>query len=80
MNVQIIEKDGQPEWAIIPYQEYQQLLELKEKLDDIHEIDSALAIPLEKIPPEWIDHLLNGEPPIQPIAAKPNIVKNLIID
>jgi hypothetical protein len=45
MNVQILEKDGQPEWAIIPYQEYQQLLELKEELDDIHEFDTALAMP-----------------------------------
>lgn len=65
MNVQILEKDGQPEWAIILYQEYQQLLELKEELDDIHEFDIALAIPQEKIPVEWVDRLLNGESPIQ---------------
>jgi len=64
MNIQILEKDGQPEWAIIPYQEYQHLLELKEELDDIQEFDTATAIPAEKIPVEWVDRLLNGEPPV----------------
>lgn len=29
MNIQILEKNGQPEWAIIPYQDSQQLLEFK---------------------------------------------------
>ncbi len=65
MNVQILEKEGQPEWAIIPYKEYQQLLDFKEELDDIHEFDTALAMPQEKIPVEWVDRLLNGEHPIQ---------------
>lgn len=64
MKVQMIEKDGQPEWAVIPYQEYQQLLELKEEFEDIQEFDAALAIPQEKIPVEWVDRLLNGEHPI----------------
>jgi DNA-binding XRE family transcriptional regulator len=64
MKVQMIEKDGQPEWAVIPYQEYQQLLELKEEFEDIQEFDAALAMPQEKIPVEWVDRLLNGEHPI----------------
>lgn len=27
MNVQIIEKNGKPEWAVIPFNEYQKLIE-----------------------------------------------------
>lgn len=26
MNVQVIEKDGKPEWAVIPYAAYQRLV------------------------------------------------------
>ena len=64
MKVQMIEKNGQPEWAVIPYQEFEKLLELKEEFEDIQEFDTALAIPQEKIPVQWVDRLLNGEHPI----------------
>jgi hypothetical protein len=41
MNVQIIEKDGQPEWAIIPYAEYERLREDAEMLQDVRAYDEA---------------------------------------
>lgn len=63
-RVQVIEKDGIPEWAVIPYHEYQQWLALQEELEDIQEFDAALAMQQEKIPVEWVDRLLNGEQPI----------------
>jgi len=40
MSVQIIEKDGRPEWAVIPYEVYERLLndlELQEDLRDFRE-------------------------------------------
>ena len=68
MNVQIIEKDGIPEWAVIPYRTYQQLLEDAEMLQDIRDYDAALqAIEEgeELIPGEVVDALVDGENPIR---------------
>lgn len=34
MSVQIIEKDGRPEWAVLPYGEYERLIDaLEDKID-----------------------------------------------
>ena len=35
MNVQVIEKGGKPEWAVIPYQDFERLLEDAEMAQDI---------------------------------------------
>jgi hypothetical protein len=43
VNAQIIEKDGRPEWAVIPYADYTHLLEVAEDLADIRPGDEALA-------------------------------------
>jgi DNA-binding XRE family transcriptional regulator len=64
MNLQIIQKEGQP-WVQIPLVEYQQLLEAKEELEDIQDFDEALANPQETIPLEWIGRLIHGEPPVR---------------
>ncbi len=42
-NIQLIEKDGKPEWAILPYEEYLALLEQAEELEDIRDYDAAKA-------------------------------------
>ena len=42
MNVQIIEKNGKPEWAVIPYAEYQKLQEAFEDAEDINDIEENL--------------------------------------
>ncbi|HFE66755.1 MAG TPA: type II toxin-antitoxin system Phd/YefM family antitoxin [Chloroflexi bacterium] len=34
MNVQIIEKNGKPEWAVIPYSEYEKIQEALEDSED----------------------------------------------
>ena len=41
MSVQIIEKNGQPEWAVVPYEEYQRLVAEAEMLQDVREYDEA---------------------------------------
>ncbi len=43
MSVQIIEKSGKPEYAVIPYAEYQELLEMAQDARDIQDADAALA-------------------------------------
>jgi len=67
--VQIIERDGKPEWAILPYEVYVQLAEKAEMLQDIRDYDSVkTAIEQGKeelIPGEVTFTLLDGENPIK---------------
>jgi DNA-binding XRE family transcriptional regulator len=67
--VQIIERDGKPEWAVLPYDVYLQLTEEAEMLQDIRDYDSAKAAiergDEELIPSEVTFALLDGENPIK---------------
>ena len=65
MSAQIIEKDGMPEYAIIPYDEYIQLRETAEMAEDVHLFDEAMATPSEVFPSSLIDRLLSDENPIR---------------
>ena len=68
MNVQVLEKDGKPEWAIIPYEEYRRLLEEAEMLRDIQAYDEAKASVAQGealIPSEVTFAILDGESPIR---------------
>jgi DNA-binding XRE family transcriptional regulator len=65
MTVQIIKQDEQPEWAVIPYEIYLQLVENAEMLQDIQDYDSLKAAIQgggEKlIPADVINAILDGE-------------------
>jgi DNA-binding XRE family transcriptional regulator len=68
-NIQLIERDGKPEWAVLPYEEYLKLLEQAEMLEDIRDYDVAKA-ELERgedelIPSEVVYAILDGENPIK---------------
>jgi len=69
MNVQIIEKDGKPEWVVIPYSEYQKFHEALEDVEDIIDIEENLkAIQEGKemiIPGEITFAILDGTSPIR---------------
>ena len=68
MNVQIIERDGNPEWAVIPYKEYLRLVAESEMLQDVRDYDAALeAIHQgeETIPSEVVYAILDGKNPIR---------------
>jgi DNA-binding XRE family transcriptional regulator len=69
VSVQIIEKNGQPEWAVLPYEEYQRLLEEAEMLQDIRDYDEiklALASGTEELIPSEVTYaLLDGDNPIR---------------
>jgi DNA-binding XRE family transcriptional regulator len=68
-EIQIIERDGKPEWAVLPYEEYLQLLDQSELLEDIRDFDSINAAidrgEEELIPAEVIYAILDGENPIK---------------
>ncbi len=68
-NFQLIERDGKPEWAVLPYDEYLRLVEQAETLQDIRDYDSAKAA-LEKgedeiIPSTVVYAILDGKNPIK---------------
>jgi DNA-binding XRE family transcriptional regulator len=69
MSVQIIEKNGRPEWAVVPYEEYQRLVAEAEMLQDVRDYDEvklALANGGEELIPSEVTYaLLDGENPIR---------------
>ncbi len=68
-DIQIIERDGKPEWAVLPYEEYLELIEQAELLEDIRDFDRINAAiengEEELIPSEVVYAILDGENPIK---------------
>lgn len=69
MNVQIIKRDGKPEWAVVPFETYQRLVSEAEMLQDVRDFDEVKAAiergEEELVPAEVVDALLEGENPIR---------------
>jgi DNA-binding XRE family transcriptional regulator len=68
MNVQIIKRNGNPEWAVIPYEDYVRLVEEAEMLDDERDYDQAIkAVEQgeELVPSKVVYAILDGENPIR---------------
>ena len=68
MNVQVIEKNGQPEWAVIPYTEYEHLIEVMETLEDIRAFDETkqrITEGEELVPSTVTYAILDGGNPIR---------------
>ena len=68
MNVQVIEKDGRPEWAVVPYETYRSLLAEAEMLQDIRAYDEAkkaIEEGEELVPSEVTYAILDGANPIR---------------
>jgi len=69
MKPQIIERDGRPEWAVIPYADYQRLLERLEDAEDLRAYDrdraELSAGDDEAIPAAVVDRLSAGESPLR---------------
>ncbi len=69
MNVQIIEKNGKPEWAVIPFSEYQKLQEALEDAEDIIDIEQSLKAIQEgreiTVPGEITFAILDGISPVR---------------
>jgi len=65
MSVQIIKRDDKPEWAVVPYETYLELVEKAEMLLDVQDYDSAKASLQrrddELIPSEIVYAILDGE-------------------
>ena len=69
MNIQIIEKNGKPEWAVIPFSEYEKFQEALEDAEDIKDIETNLKAIQDgteiAIPGEVTFAILDGTNPIR---------------
>ena len=69
MNIQIIEKNGKPEWAVIPFSEYEKLQEALEDAEDIKDIEKNVKAIQDgteiAIPGEVTFAILDGTNPIR---------------
>ncbi len=65
MSVQIIRKKGEPEWAVIPYAEYERLRDAAELAEDAELARRALRRDEERIPAEVVDRLIERENPVR---------------
>ena len=69
MSVQIIKQGDKPEWAVVPYETYLELVEKAEMLQDVQDYDSAKAAlehgDNELVPSVVVYAILDGENPIK---------------
>jgi DNA-binding XRE family transcriptional regulator len=69
MSVQIIKQNGNPEWAVIPYEVYLRLVEQAEMLEDVQDFDKYKADlangAVETIPSEVLYAIMDGTNPIR---------------
>lgn len=68
MNVQIIEQNGVPEYAVIPFAQWQSITNRLEELEDIADaksIAAAIAAGEETFPHEFSKRLTAGESPLK---------------
>lgn len=69
MNIQVIKKNGKPEWAVIPYNEYMKIQELIEDIEDKRDIEEYFNLlkrgEEQAIPSEVTFAILQGVNPIR---------------
>ena len=84
MSAQFIEHNGQPEYAVVPFDEYRALLEKAEALDDIAAFDAVKATletgEDELVPAEIFDALMDGENPLKVWRGHRGLTQQQIAD
>jgi DNA-binding XRE family transcriptional regulator len=65
MSVQIIKHDGKPEYAVLPYAEYLELVERLEDKEDLADVVTYRESGEETYPDSVVEALLIGENPIR---------------
>ena len=83
-KIQLIERNGKPEWAVLPYEEYLHLIEQVEMLEDIRDYDATKAAiergEEELIPSEVVFAILDGENPIKVWRAFRNLTQQQLAE
>lgn len=74
-RIQVIERDGKPEYAVLPYKEYKRLAALAEDAEDIRAFDAAMDSGEELLPADMVHRLVGGENPIPVWRAYRNLTQ-----
>jgi len=64
MNIQIIKNNGAPEYAIVPFDEWEKIISRIEVMEDIRDarnISAAIAAGVETFPADFVKRLSSGE-------------------
>jgi DNA-binding XRE family transcriptional regulator len=68
VKAQFTKKNGKPEWVVLPFAEYERLVEQLEMAQDVRDYDEAMrhiADGEEMAPSEVVDALLEGQNPLR---------------
>lgn len=65
MKVQLLEKNGKPEFAVLTIAEYRELVQRLEDLEDAQDLRDYRRRPGESFPAEVVNRLLEGENPVR---------------
>lgn len=65
MTIQYIENNGKRQYAIVPVDLFDKLLEKAEMLDDIKAFDAAISEDEESIPFDMLKRLMDGDNPLK---------------
>ena len=65
MKVQIIEKGGQPEFAVLPFADYEAIIQRLDDLEDARDLREYRVNPEESFPEALVERLLAGENPVK---------------
>lgn len=65
MSAQFIKKDGVPEFAVLPFDEYERLMNIAENKIDAADVIAFRESGEETFPEEVLDALLDGSNPIK---------------
>lgn len=61
INPQVIAQNGIPAFVVLPFDEYEQLMEIIEELEDIQTVKHELNSTSERFPLEVIEQIINGD-------------------
>ncbi len=78
MNVQIIEKEGKPEYAVLPYKQYLTLLESLEDKQDSADVITYRASGETTFSDDVIEQLLEGVSPILVFRRNQNTTQDAL--
>lgn len=76
MSVQIIENEGKPEYAVLPYAEYLNLVARLEDKEDLADITTYRESGEETFPDTLVEALLSGENPIKVFRRYRNMTQD----
>ncbi len=65
MKVQIIEKGGHPEFAVLPFADYEAIIQRLDDLEDARDLREYRVHPEESFPEALVERLLAGENPVK---------------